>query len=120
LDDIHPDVSEYRYLHGTVPGAGIGRFRQSEVGRRALLLAYHYITCSSIIEAIGQLNEVIQLEPKGAVAVQLLQMIGGPDAVAQSSNAIPPKPATPSVRGVDSKAGPRRPLEGQRIRRRGI
>jgi tetratricopeptide (TPR) repeat protein len=60
------------------------------------LLAYHYITCSSINEAIGQLKEVIQLEPKDTVALQILQMIGGADAVAPSSNAAPPKPATPA------------------------
>jgi tetratricopeptide (TPR) repeat protein len=58
------------------------------------LLAYHYITCSSITEAVGQLQEVQELQPKDTVAVQLLQMIGGPDAFPKSGAASPPKPAT--------------------------
>jgi tetratricopeptide (TPR) repeat protein len=60
-----------------------------------LLLAYHYITCGSKAEAIGQLQEVIELQPKDTVAVQLLQMIGGPDAFPKSSTA-PPKAGAPA------------------------
>ncbi|HVJ87503.1 MAG TPA: tetratricopeptide repeat protein [Caulifigura sp.] len=60
-----------------------------------LLLAYHYITTSANEPAIHQLQEVIRLQPKDTVAVQLLQMIGGPEALpAQLATAEPPQPAT--------------------------
>jgi tetratricopeptide (TPR) repeat protein len=62
------------------------------------LLAYHYITTSATDPAIHQLQEVIRLQPKDTVAVQLLQMIGGPEALpAQLASAEPPKAEASSV-----------------------
>jgi len=61
------------------------------------LLAYHYVTCSSTTEAVAQLQEVAELEPKDTVAVQLLQMIGGPSSLPKSSSSqTPPKAAPPA------------------------
>ncbi len=56
------------------------------------LLAYHYITTSSTEEAIYQLQEVNRLQPKDTVAVQVLEMIGGPQALppAVAKQAAPP------------------------------
>ncbi|WP_145034501.1 tetratricopeptide repeat protein [Caulifigura coniformis] len=61
------------------------------------LLAYHYITCSSTNDAVAQLQEVAELEPKDTVALQLLQMIGGPASLPKSSSGqAPPKAALPA------------------------
>jgi tetratricopeptide (TPR) repeat protein len=57
------------------------------------LLAYHYITCGSTAEAIGQLQEVTELQPKDTVAVQLLQMFA-PNSIPKPATSSPPKAGT--------------------------
>lgn len=58
------------------------------------LLAYHYITHNSNEEAITQLKEVVKLQPKDTVSVQLLEMLAGPGAAQASDAAAPPKPGS--------------------------
>ena len=57
------------------------------------LLAYHYITCGSTAEAIGQLQEVTELQPKDTVAMQILQMLA-PDSLPKPATSSPPKAGT--------------------------
>jgi tetratricopeptide (TPR) repeat protein len=73
------------------------------------LLAYHYITCGSTQEAIAQLQEVNRLEPGDTVAVQVLEMIGGPSAVQQSPTTAPPRPAAVAA---EAPAIPKQDLVG--------
>ncbi|MBX3443066.1 MAG: hypothetical protein KF774_11730 [Planctomyces sp.] len=90
LSGMYPTVDVYtaqlRALEDSVkahPDAADGHF----------LLAYHYITCGSMDEAMHQLREVIRLVPEDTVAVQVLQMIGGPEAVkgAPDTSSAPPE-----------------------------
>jgi len=61
------------------------------------LLAYHYITTSATEPAIQQLQDVVRLQPKDTVAVQLIQMIGGQQALPPQLQQTSPPPSVPSA-----------------------
>jgi tetratricopeptide (TPR) repeat protein len=66
------------------------------------LLAYHYITTSATEPAIFQLQEVVRLQPKDTVALQLIQMIGGEKALPQQMQQSGPPPSPSAVRLTDA------------------
>lgn len=74
---LYPNVETYtahlrrleRFIDDHV-GAGDARF----------LLAYHYFTAGHTDAAVGQLREVVRMEPKDSVARQLLEMLNPPAA----------------------------------------
>jgi tetratricopeptide (TPR) repeat protein len=93
LSGLYPSVDVYtkqlRALEAAVraaPNAADKRF----------VLAYHYLTASHNDAAASQLREVVKLQPKDAVAAQLLQALGGTADVggvpaAQSPPSEPPE-----------------------------
>ncbi|QDT55923.1 hypothetical protein Pan44_39710 [Caulifigura coniformis] len=92
---MYPSVDTYTAQLRALESAVVSNPKSADLH---FLLAYHYITCSSTAEAIGQLQEVLELQPKDTVSLQLLQMIGGPSSLPKtSSSAEPPKPATPAA-----------------------
>jgi tetratricopeptide (TPR) repeat protein len=85
---MYPSVDTYTAQLRALESAVVANPKAADLH---FLLAYHYITCGSTTEAVGQLQEVIELQPKDTVSVQLLQMIGGPGSLPKTSTAGPPK-----------------------------
>lgn len=68
------------------------------------VLAYHYITCGHKDQAIRELKDVLQLQPKDQLSTKLLTMMGGsttgeatPPAAQSGSGADAPPPNFPEV-----------------------
>jgi tetratricopeptide (TPR) repeat protein len=94
---MYPDVDTYtaqlRQLEGFVK-------TNASSSAAHFLLAYHYITMKHNSTAEGELKKVVELTPDNNVAVELLTMIAGPDA-------IPKPPATPEQLAVQNAPAPK-------------
>jgi len=99
LISLYPSVDVYtqqlRKLEEAVKGA-------PNDASLHFLLAYHYITTSANDPAIHQLQEVVRLQPKDTVAVQLIEMLGGQAALPSQLQQSGPPPAPSAVRLNDS------------------
>jgi len=75
------------------------------------LLAYHYLTCGYTDQAIGQLQEVVQLNPKDQLSAQLLASLTSPQTAGASSagapSAVPGSP--PPIAGSTEPIAPAAP-----------
>ncbi len=89
LISLYPSVDVYT-----------GQLRQLEDAVKAspddaalhFLLGYHYVTTAATDSAIFQFQEVVRLQPKDTVAVQLIEMLGGPQALPPQVAAKAAKP----------------------------
>ena len=93
LDDYTDQLRKLEQYVKDNPNAGDGH----------LLLAYHYITMGHNEPASAQLKQVIELVPNDRVAKELLEMIGGSDALPDSGPppAAKKENAGPAVAATD-------------------
>ena len=69
LSSLYPDTDVYTQQLRTLEQYASQNPNQSDA---RFLLAYHYLTCGYTDQAIGQLQEVVQLNPKDQFSAQLL------------------------------------------------
>jgi len=111
LSSLYPDVNTYtaqlRDLESYVK-------THEQSAEAHFVLAYHYITCAHSEAAIKQLKEVIRLQPKDQLSVQLLATLDPQSATAAAPSATPPvaespEPAPPGAEGDSDEPAPSTP-----------
>jgi tetratricopeptide (TPR) repeat protein len=101
LSALYPDTDVYtQQLRALEQYAG----QHPNQSDARFLLAYQYLTCGYTEQAIGQLQEVVQLNPKDQLSAQLLASLtspqqsaapGAPPTIAGSTEVPPAVPAAP-------------------------
>ena len=101
LSGFYPDTDVYTQQLRALEQYASQNPNQSDA---RFLLAYQYLTCGYTDQAIGQLQEVVQLNPKDQLSAQLLASLTGPQQSASAgavnrrseSGAVPPPIAGPA------------------------
>ena len=109
LSSLYPDTETYTQQLRALEQYANQNPNQSDA---RFLLAYHYLTCGYTDQAVGQLQEVVQLNPKDQLSAQLLASLTNPQSAAAGANpnaapGIPPAP--PAIGGSTEPVAPAAP-----------
>lgn len=92
LGSLYPNPEVYT---GQLRALEQRRSENPNVAELRFLLAYHYMSCGHAEAAARELREVVRLNPKDQLSVQLLAGLSGAKSEAMPAPGQPPAPARP-------------------------
>ena len=107
LSGFYPDTDVYTQQLRALEQYARQNPNQSDA---RFLLAYQYLTCGYTDQAIGQLQEVVQLNPKDQLSAQLLASLATPQSATPGATTVAMPPAPPTLDGSTEPVVPAGPV----------